>query len=50
MRFPNPPSSLDDLTDEQRSVLFDSFRGNVNELGAMLGRDLSAWDPALARA
>ena len=46
MRFADPPSRLSRSTDEQRRALYDSFRGNVDELAAWMGRDLSAWDPA----
>jgi hypothetical protein len=33
------------LTPGQAARLFDLFRGDVEELDAVLGRDLSAWDP-----
>jgi hypothetical protein len=33
------------LTDEQRRLLYTAFRRDVEELEAMLGWDLRAWDP-----
>jgi hypothetical protein len=50
VRFASPPSTLVDFTDEQKCRLYDVLRASVEELETMLGRDLSAWDPALARA
>lgn len=33
------------LTAEQRRILYMLFRGDVEELEALIGRDLTAWDP-----
>jgi len=34
-----------ELADEQRRVIYSAFRGDVEELEALLGRDLPHWDP-----